>query len=88
MEIGNIVKGHVNEFFGLNKDISEERLKICKICPLYLNKFGGICNSKLWMDPITEEISFTEQDGYVRGCSCRLLAKTSLPDEQCPAGKW
>ena len=23
MEIGNIIKGHVNEFLGLNEDISE-----------------------------------------------------------------
>lgn len=30
MNIGNIITGHVNEFFGLNKDISEERMKICK----------------------------------------------------------
>jgi hypothetical protein len=29
MEIGNIVNGHVNELLGLNKDISEERMKIC-----------------------------------------------------------
>jgi len=35
MEIGNIVKGHVNEILGLNVNISEERMGICKRCPLF-----------------------------------------------------
>ena len=30
MNIGNIITGHVNEFFGLNKDLVRERKKICK----------------------------------------------------------
>lgn len=33
----DIVNGHINEVLGLNKDISQERLKICKTCPLYKN---------------------------------------------------
>ena len=45
MEVGNIIKGHVNELLGLNKDISKERLKICKQCPLYLEDYGGQCNT-------------------------------------------
>ena len=30
MEIGQIVKGHVNEVLGLNEDIKEKRMKICR----------------------------------------------------------
>lgn len=89
MNIGNIITGHVNEFFGLNKDISEERMKICKKCPLYVVRFETeLCNSKLFMDPQTDDISLEPEVGYIKGCGCRLKAKTTLPNEECPAGKW
>lgn len=88
LEIGQIVKGHISEVLGLNKDISEGRLKICKDCPLYLESLGGICNRKLWLNPETEDVSIEEKDGYVRGCNCRLRAKTKLANAKCPAGKW
>lgn len=84
----NIVKGHANKLLGLNKDISEDRLKICKSCPIYSTKFGGICNSKLYLDPITKDVSFKAKEGYHRGCGCIVSAKVTLPNEQCPAGKW
>jgi len=35
MNIGNIVQGHVNEMLGLNTNLAEARLKICRKCPLY-----------------------------------------------------
>lgn len=88
MEIGNIVNGHVNELLGLNKDISEERIKICYKCPLFSPKYGGLCNSKLYIDPTTNEISTKPKDGYVRGCGCRLQAKTSLLNAKCIIDKW
>lgn len=88
MEIGNIIQGHINEVLGLNKDIQTERLKICQMCPLFLNKLGGICNSKLWLNPNTNQISTKQKDGFKRGCGCRLQAKTSLPNAKCPLGKW
>lgn len=49
---------------------------------------GEICNSKLWYNPETEDISEIYKDGYINGCGCRLGAKTRLPNESCPAGKW
>lgn len=88
MEIGNIVNGHVNELLGLNKDLSKERMKVCQKCPLYSPKFGGLCNNKLYIDPNTNDISVNAKDGYVRGCGCRLLAKTALLDARCMIGKW
>lgn len=68
--------------------MSKKRLKICYTCPLYSSKFGGICNNKLWLNPNTGDVSLTEKKNYVRGCSCRLLAKTRLANQACPAGKW
>ena len=88
MEIGNIVKGHVNEMLGFNKDIKQIRLDICHKCPIFSNKFGGLCNNKLWLDPETNDVSFEKKDGYYRGCGCRLQAKTTIPQAVCPAGKW
>ena len=88
MEIGNIVKGHVNELLGLNKDISQERLKICKVCPLFLNSLGGLCNPKLYLNPNTGDVSTKYKDGYGKGCGCRLQAKTKLINAHCPNDKW
>ena len=68
MEIGNIVKGHVNEMLGLNKDISKERMKICYQCPLYSTRLGGMCNSRLWLNVETGDVTTYSQEGYKRGC--------------------
>lgn len=84
----DIVHGHVNELLGLNKDISQERLKICKTCPLYKPSFGGICNNNLWLNVKTMDISNKAKPGYIKGCGCRLLAKTKLPYAKCPANRW
>lgn len=88
MEIGNIIKGTLNEVLQLNKDLAQERLKICYICPLYVTRLGGICNKKLWLNPITQDVSTEPKDGYFRGCGCRCSAKVTLPNAKCPAGKW
>lgn len=88
LPLGQIVQGHANELFGLNKDISKERLQICYSCPLYSQKLGGICNNKLWLNPLTGDISIEQKEGYKRGCGCRLLAKTRLPNAHCPLNKW
>ena len=88
MDIGQIVKGHINEVLGLNKDLSEERLKVCYSCPLYSTKLGGLCNSRLWLNPNTGDISTMKKEGYKRGCGCRLFAKTKLPEASCPLNKW
>lgn len=88
MEIAPIIKGHLNEIFGLGKTLKEARLQICYSCPLYSDKLGGICNSKIWLNPNTGDISMNEKQGYIKGCGCRLLSKTTLPNAKCPANKW
>lgn len=84
----DIVRGHINESLGLHKDISVERMKICKTCPLFKAAYGGICNSNLYMNPKTLETSSTVLPGYIHGCGCRLNAKTRLPYATCPAHRW
>lgn len=88
MNIGRIVEGHVNEMLGLNINLAEARMKICKKCPLYSSRLGGICNPHLYLNPSNGDVSTEKKDGYVKGCSCRLSAKTTLVNEHCPADKW
>ena len=48
MKVGDIINGHVNEVLGRNESLSEQRLKICKTCPLYKEgPIGAICNPNL-----------------------------------------
>lgn len=88
MNILDIVNGHVKEILNLNQDLSQNRLKICYSCPLYTTKLGGMCNNKLWLNVNTGDVSMENKSGYKRGCGCRLLSKTRLPNAVCPVGKW
>ena len=90
MGLSAILNGHTNELLGLNKNISLVRLNICKKCKLYKNSslLGEICNNKLWINPKNEDISTEYKDGYIKGCGCRLRAKTTLVNATCPIGKW
>jgi len=88
MEVKNIIQGHINEVFNINEDISKNRLKICYRCPLYSNKLGGICNSRLWLNRNTGDVSVIMKPGYIKGCGCRLRSKTRLPNAKCPVDKW
>lgn len=89
MGVSDILQGHVNEALGLHKTTSEYRMGVCRECPLYINTvFGPTCNSRLWINLETGDISTTRKDGYKNGCGCRLKAKTTLPNAKCPIEKW
>lgn len=89
MGIGAILDGHTKELLGINKDMSKARLAICDKCPLCKKTIlGPICNSKLWINTNTGEISLEKKDGYKNGCGCRLEAKTTLVNASCPINKW
>lgn len=89
--IRNIIEGHINELLDVNSQIAQPRLKICRLCGLYhKNDFMGWaeCNPNLYLNPENNDTSKDPKDGYVKGCGCRLLAKTRVAREHCPAGKW
>lgn len=71
-----------------NEKRAEERLGICYKCPLYSLRYGGSCNSKLYLNPKTGDVATYPEEGYIRGCNCVLQDKTRYPDSKCPAGKW
>ena len=62
-----------------------DRLAICNKCPIYNN---GKCNSKLWLNPDTNEISTYARPGFIRGCGCILKVKVRNINSHCIAGKW
>jgi len=66
----------------------EERMSICRACPLYQDIAGGRCNPGLWIDPETDHVSNKRLDGHYKGCGCALRAKTSCNTCHCPAKKW
>ena len=88
-QVKDIIKGHVNELFDNNEKLYEHRISICKECPLYLETgVGPICNDSLWISPKTYDVSKTSKRGYVKGCKCRLTAKTRNEDNHCIVNKW
>jgi len=63
-----------------------ERIEICKKCPIY--SVDGRCNSKLWLNPNTNEVSVYSKPGFVRGCNCIIQVKAKNLNNHCVAGKW
>ena len=78
--IFDIIDGHVNEMFNANEGLYEERMKICKECPLYTNtKIGHLCDKAKYIN---------KDNKIIHGCGCRLDAKARLFDEKCVLNKW
>ena len=68
-------------------ELSIKRLAICKECPIY-SPNSDRCNSNLWINPDTNEVSTYARIGYIRGCNCFMKVKTNNPNNHCVAGKW
>lgn len=78
-QVGSIFTSYKYKMLGENKDIADERIKVCKGCPLFTAQ--GYCNPKMKIQHET-----TKKD--VGGCGCYLPVKVTNPIEQCPAEKW
>ena len=89
MGLKAIIDGHVKEALGSNQDISDVRMQICRECPLYKQTaMGPVCNSRLWLNKDTGQVSNISKPGFKNGCGCRLNAKTRLSYTHCPLNKW
>ena len=64
-----------------------DRLAICKRCPIF-SPTGRRCNSSLWINPDTNEVSTYPKSGFIRGCNCIIDIKAKNPNNHCIAGKW
>ena len=86
----DIIDGHLKELFNKEEDLSKQRVTICKSCPLYKidSILGELCNSKLYLNPETNQTSTYPRKGYYNGCGCRIQAKSRLISAKCPLNKW
>ena len=86
----DIIEGHLNELFNREEDLSKKRIKICKSCPLYKidSVLGELCNSKLYLNPETNQTSTYPRKGYYNGCGCLLNRKIKIIGGKCPINKW
>lgn len=71
-------------------DLYENRMKICKECPLYLDSpMGARCNSRLYLSEADKKtVSDRPKLGFRAGCGCLLERRTKLPHAKCVIGKW
>lgn len=86
----DIIQGHINEVVGNNKELQLYRLSICEECELFVKK-SKQCNPFIWVNITSGETTRKKMKGHkdwVRGCGCRLKAKTTLPNAKCPINKW
>lgn len=90
MSIGQIVEGTYNNLTNKKVDLFKERIGICRQCKLMkMDKtFGETCNSRLYLNPETDEVSTEAKPGFFRGCGCVMGSKTRVQSAKCPAGKW
>lgn len=89
MNVKQILKAHLKELLNQEVLLHEQRMKICKACPLYdIGSFGPICNPALYLNPTTNEFNHIGGSGFTKGCGCRLNAKTRDEDAHCPNEKW
>lgn len=88
--LNQIAKGFVNSITNKNDDLFKERMKICRTCPLLKQDsiFGDICNSSLYCNPKTLEVSKTPKLNFFNGCGCILRSKTRVPEAHCPLSRW
>lgn len=61
------------------------RRDVCTSCPLYKK---GICNHKLYLNPLTGDVSTKNKEGYINGCGCEIEYKITELHEKCPVSKW
>lgn len=90
VNLRDIMSGHLNELMNKNELLEEQRINICRNCPLYKETvLGPICNNK-WLDLDTGEVFENRIDNknMIKGCKCRLESKTRLEKAKCPASYW
>lgn len=73
----------------LNNDLYNERMEICKKCPLYKEDKmrGPVCDSNKYISKDGTKWSWFKKEGYVKGCGCGLT-KAKNPRNHCIIGLW
>lgn len=90
MSVNQIIEGTWKNILNLDEDLYRKRIEICHLCKI-INRgtiFGDVCSSSLFLNPITDEVSTEEKEGFIQGCGCVLASKTRVKEAHCPARKW
>ena len=87
MEPSKITKGLLDAILKRGEALKEERISICKSCPLYCNTpLGEWCTPFIYVND-EGETSSEYKEGYINGCGCYLNGKTRGIDNECPLKK-
>lgn len=67
----------------------EERINICKKCPLYKQQtWGAVCDSNKYISKDGKEWSYFKKKDWVRGCGCLIKVFAKRPHSSCVIGLW
>lgn len=67
---------------------AEERLSICKKCPLWtVLDSGPVCDSSKYINS-EQQVSYIAKPGYVKGCACHMEYKVRNPNAHCIVNLW
>lgn len=86
-QLQQIAEGWTNYALGREEELSNERMKICRECPLY-NEETDRCDSKRCYNKETGELNDLPQKGFICGCNCLMKKKTRSVSSKCVLGKW
>lgn len=87
--VKQVAEGIYNNLTNKEEELYNQRIEICRKCKLITKDaiFGEKCNSNLYLNPITDNISLVPKEGFYRGCGCILNLKCRVPQAQCPIKK-
>jgi len=90
MSVGQIIRGTINNLLDKEAELYTQRIAVCHNCKLLIKDrlFGEVCNSSIFLNPITNETSIIEKTGFKSGCGCVVASKTRVKEAVCPVGKW
>lgn len=90
MSVGQIISGTLKNLLNRDEELYKTRISICRECKLFkIDKlFGEVCNSEIYLNPKTNEISPIPKTGFAHGCGCVLGSKCRVQEAHCPVGKW
>lgn len=86
-QVKEIAVGWTNDLLGREKELSESRMKICRICPLY-NENNDRCDASRCINVKTGEMAMGPGQDIVCGCNCFMKKKTANPASHCVMKKW
>lgn len=88
-QVGQIAEGWARDLVKSEQQLHDERMSICKKCPLYTeDALGPKCSNKLCYNPTTGATALYPGQGYTCGCGCWLDKKTRVKESKCVLNKW